>query len=348
MKAYYIWILERFQIDIGFFPLFFPPSRESHGLDETLIQHCIRSKQRSKTPCISATHSSSQSSSLAAEPVDVKVEITPPRDIDSIQMPNSFSIESNPPVNLNEFKVPSPLQRKMSELPSDSLLNAANYGRLTPSPSSTSSCKIYKKFEEFLDLSMPYNHYRCLSPSESNLTQCHDGKYIYGIGKLDNKPGSSRLLRRQFSLDKDDCNNISQASTIAQMKSSLDVPYVQDIPLRSSSSPTNIKPGRLHKQNSASVALDLEKIEEIPISPKSYGFNNRGSYLNRIPGSAAGSPASKKPIDSTEIITTIATLEVPDDISPRAISPISATTICSNSTNGGDSDGANGNICYHI
>lgn len=321
-------------------------------MDETLIQHCIRSKQRTKAPCISATHSSSQSSSLAGEPVDVKVEITPPRDIDSIQIPNSFSIESNPTVNLglnvNEFKIPSPQQRKMSELPSESLLNAANYGRLTPSPSSTSSCKIYKKFEEFLDLSTPYNHYRCLSPSESNLTQCHDGKYIYGVGKLDNKPGSSRLLRRQFSLDKDDCNNISQTSTIAQMKSSLDVPYAQDIPLRSSSSPTNIKPGRLHKQNSASVALDLEKIEEIPISPKLCGFNHRGSYLSRIPGSAAGSPAPKKPIDSIEMVTTIATLEVPGDISPRAISPISASTICSNSTNGGDSDGANGNICYHI
>lgn len=334
---------------------FFCCCRESHGLDETLIQHCIRSKQRLKTPCISATHSSSQSSSLAGEPVDVKVEITPPRDIDSVQISNSFSIESNPTVNLsltmNEFKVSSPQQRKMSELPSDSMLNAANYGRLTPSPSSTSSCKIYKKFEEFMDLSTPYNHYRCLSPSESNLTQCLDGKYIYGISKLDNKPGSSRLLRRQFSLDKDDCtNNIAQTSSIAQMKSSLDVPpYVQDIPLRSSSSPTNIKPGRLHRQHSASVALDLEKIEEIPISPKLCVFNhNRDSCLSRIPGSAAGSPASKKPIDSMEIVTTIATLEVPGDHSPRANSPISTTTICSSSTNGGDSDGPNGNICYHI
>lgn len=314
-----------------------------------MIQHCIRSKQRTKTPCISTTHSSSQSLSLAGESVDVKVEITPPRDAESVQMLNSFSIESNATVNMsmNEFKVPSPQQRKMSELPSESLLNAANYGRLTPSPSSTSSCKVYKKFEEFLDLSSPYNHYRCLSPSESNLTQCHDGKYIFGISKLDNKPGSSRLLRRQFSLDKDDCTNASQ-TTIAQLKSSLDVPYVQDIPMRSSSSPTNIKPGRLHKQNSASVALDLEKIEEIPISPKACALNHRGSYLSRIPGSAAGSPASKKPIESMEIMTTIATLDVPGDISPRAISPISATTICSSSTNGGDSDGANGNICYHI
>lgn len=298
---------------------------------------------------------------MAGEPVDVKVEITPPRETESVQIPSSYSIDSTQTVNLGlslgEFKSSSPTQRKLSELPADSLLNAANFGRLTPSPSSASSCKLYKKFEEYLDLSSPYNHYRCLSPSESNLTQCHDGKYVYGLGKLDNKPGSSRLLRRQFSLDKDDCQNASSSNStsaplaIIPLKSSLDVPCIQELPLRSSPSPTNVKPGRLHKQNSASVALDLEKIEEIPISPTSCIFNNhRGGHLTQIPGSAAGSPASKKPNEfGNEKITTIATLEIPGDLSPRAISPISSTTICSNSTNG-DSDSANnnGNICFHI
>lgn len=334
---------------------------ESHGLDETLIQHCIRSKQKTKTPCISATHSSSQSSSLAGEPVDVKVEITPPRDAESVQVPNSYSIDSAPTnlgLSLSDFKTTSPQQRKLSELPTDTLLNAAaNFGRLTPSPSSASSCKLYKKFEDFLDLSSPYNHYRCLSPSESNLTQCHaEGKYIYGVSKLDNKPGSSRLLRRQFSLDKDDCqNNGGAGGGSSSQKTSLDVPLLQD--MRSSPSPTNIKPGRLHKQNSASVAQDLGKIEEIPASPTSCIFNYRSTHLSQIPGSAAGSPASKKPNETqnTNQISTIATLEIPtsmltSDIASRAVSPISANTICSNS---GDSiseqsNNNNGNICFHI
>lgn len=277
-------------------------------------------------------------------------------------------------INLAEFKTPSasPQQRKLSELPPDTLLNAAaNFGRLTPSPSNGSSCKLYKKFEEFLDLSSPYNHYRCLSPSESNLTQCHDGRYIYGLGKLDNKPGSSRLLRRQFSLDKEDCQTSGGSSqsattsciTIAQVKSSLDVPLLQDIPLRSSPSPTSMKPGRLHKQTSASIALDLEKIEEIPISPTS--LINHRTHLSQIPGSAAGSPAAKKPNDVLNAneppfspndcqMVTISTLDVPQSDLSRATSPISATTICSTNSNGGsigstaDNVNNNGNVCYHI
>ncbi|XP_031621510.1 uncharacterized protein LOC116339642 [Contarinia nasturtii] len=338
-----------------------PPIGESHGLDEMLIQHCIRSKQRTKTPCISTTHSSSQSSSLAGEQVDVKVEITPPRDAESVQVPNSYSIESAPSVNLglslSDFKSTSPQPRKLSELPSDTLLATTNFGRLTPSPSSASSCKLYKKFEDFLDLSSPYNHYRCLSPSESNLTQCNDGKYIYGVSKMDNKPGSSRLLRRQFSLDKDDCQNSSGSGpsqiTFAQMKSSLDVP-LQDISIRPSSSPTNVKPARLHKQNSASVAQDLGKIEEIPASPTSCILNYRSTHLSQIPGSAAGSPRKPNEQNANQI-STVATLEIPttilsSDIASRAVSPISAATICSNS---GDSisehsNNNNGNICYHI
>lgn len=238
-------------------------------------------------------------------------------------MPNSFSIDSaatmNLSINLSDYKgtpSTSPQQRKMSEIPpAENLLNATNFGRLSSSSAGGSSCKLYKKFEELMDLSSPYNHYRCLSPSESNLTQCNDGKY--GVHRLDNKPGSSRLLRRQFSLDKDDCQtttttsaSTSTISTTSQVKSSLDVPFAAD-PNRQSPSPTNIKPGRLHKQTSASVAQDLEKIEEIPISPTSSAYNHHPHHhhhlyqhhkndLSQIPGSASGSPAQKKQADAEE------------------------------------------------
>lgn len=322
-----------------------------------LIQHCIRSKQKTnKTPCISTTHSSSQSSSLAGEPVDVKVEITPPRETESIKASNTFSLESNQTLSLglslNEFKAQSPQPKKIPELPADALLlnTTANYGRLTPSPSSASSCKLYKKFEEFFDISLPYNHYRCLSPSESNLTQCTDGRYIYGVSRLDNKPSSTRLLRRQFSLDKEDCHN-----TVMTTKSSLDVPQLQDASQRSSPSPTNLKGNRLLKQNSASVAQDLEKIEEIPASPKSCMIECV-AQLGQIPGSAAGSPASRKsPTDGiipNSQSSMGLTLAIPAEQSPRAVSPVSATTICSSSTNGDGSiasDGPNNNgSAYHI
>lgn len=344
---------------------------EAHGLDEQLIQHCIRSKSRSsRTPCISTTHSSSQSSSLAGEQVDVKVEITPPRDTDvNAPMSNSYSIDSTAPTNLSlslsEYKTPStsPQQRKLSELPtSDGLLNTANFGRLTPSSSGGSSCKLYKKFEELMDLSSPYNHYRCLSPSESNLTQCHDGKYIYGVSKIDNKPGSSRLLRRQFSLDKDDCqtttsSSASTTSTMQQLKATnLDVPMMQDLN-RQSPSPTNIKPGRLHKQTSSSVAQDLEKIEEIPISPTSCFHNNNNHHHNQylhqhqhqqhhhdlslIPGSASGSPSAKRPDDTTSLISMDGASIAAETTS---ISGNNNHTTTNNSNSNSNSNNNNGNI----
>lgn len=203
-------------------------------------------------------------------------------------------------INLSDFKTPgtSPQQRKITELPHDNHLNASNFGRFTPSPSSASSCKMFKKFEEFMDLSLPYNHYRCLSPSESNLTQCNEGKYVYGISKQDSKPGSSRLLRRQFSLDKEDCHsNVT-------VRSNLDVPFLHEH--RSTPSPTNIKPGRLHRQTSASVAQDLEKIEEIPISPTSCLSNHKSDIqLSHIPDIETGSPAmnntNAKKVDSVSV-----------------------------------------------
>lgn len=193
-----------------------------------------------------------------------------------IPLSNSFSMDSSAPLNLclnlADFNTTS--NRKMSELGAmpDNLHTSSNsFGRFTsPTSSSNSGNKMYKKIEELIDLSSPYNHYRCLSPSESNLTQCTaESRYAYlGVSRNESRPGSSRLLRRQFSLDRDD-SSLSQT-----YRHNLEIPLHQE----QKTSPTNLRgTGRLLKQNSASVAIDLEKIEEIPISPTSILSNNRHS-----------------------------------------------------------------------
>ncbi|KAJ6628663.1 hypothetical protein Bhyg_16540, partial [Pseudolycoriella hygida] len=202
-------------------------------LDEHLSKTAQIKSAQQKTPSVSANHSSSRSSSIAGEVVDVRVEITPPKETEQAALPNSYSMDSNATlnlsINLSDFKTPStsPQQRKYSEIPAEGLLNPVNFGRCTPSPSTSGPPnKLYKKLEEMMDLSLPYNHYRCLSPSESNLTQCNDGRLI--------------------------------------------------------------------KQHSASVAVDLEKIEEIPVSPTQlsvHGYKNE-LFLSQIPGSEPGSPHS--------------------------------------------------------
>ncbi|KAG8247881.1 Retinal guanylyl cyclase 1 [Homalodisca vitripennis] len=68
------------------------------------------------------------------------------------------------------------------------------------------------------DLSTPYNHYRCLSPSDAK-------------PRLGN---SSRFLKRQFSVDREDSTEVKSTP-------------------------------RLFKQNSAGAAHDLERIEEVPL-----------------------------------------------------------------------------------
>lgn len=238
----------------------------------------------SKTsPFLLGNQSSSRSSSICGECLDVKVEITPPRDNDQLfPISNSFSMDSSAPtnmcLNLADFNTSSS-NRKMSELGQlqDNLhTSSTSFGRFTsPTSSANSANKLYKKIEELIDLSSPYNHYRCLSPSESNLTQCTtESRYSYsGLTRNESRPGSSRLLRRQFSLDRDD-SSLSQT-----YRHNLDIPSLQE----PRTSPTNLRgTGRLLKQNSASVAIDLEKIEEIPISPTSIISSNRhsGSYLS--------------------------------------------------------------------
>ncbi|XP_061393207.1 uncharacterized protein LOC133328680 [Musca vetustissima] len=316
-----------------------PPIGESHGLDESLIRNSITLKAQANKSRNSTNPSSSQSSSLAGESVEVKVEITPPTNVEvsSPNLPNSYSLDSNSTTTISpnmtlcpEFpiKTPttSPQPRKITDLATDNLLNPNNFNRL-PSSTAGSSSRLYKKLEEMMDLSSPYNHYKCLSPSESNLTQFYDGKYLYsgGVGPAANtqsnsgnlpiqtsrfeKPGSSRLLRRQFSLDRDDTHSKSEhhhhqqhhqsslqsnhAMSLSNKSSMLEIPILHD----TSRSPKGTI-NRIHKQNSNSIAQDLEKIEEIPLSPaSSQQHSSLDSNMNRSPPSTvdAQSPPSTSP-----------------------------------------------------
>lgn len=113
------------------------------------------------------------------------------------------------------------------------------------------------------DLSTPYNYYRCLSPSDSNINQ-------KGSGSSGDRQSSGRMLKRQFSLDRaDDSSNAVPESNLASQNQ----PRVQ---------------ARLCKQNSAGAATDLERIEEVPLasvnlhSPKSY--KRRLENVTAFPG----------------------------------------------------------------
>lgn len=216
----------------------------------------------------------------AIEIADVRVEITPPvaPEFPSATMSASTSLESstsgfNLNINVSDFPpksitTVSPNQRKMSEFGPDGLLNPSAFNRL--SSSSASSARLFKKIEEMMDLSSPYNHYRCLSPSESNLLQCSgDLKAPFGKFHELGKPGSSRLLRRQFSLDKDDVSG--QGGSREGPKYSIDS---GDCRTQISGQLSKTAMPRIHKQNSNSLAQDLEKIEEIPLSP-SISIDNR-------------------------------------------------------------------------
>lgn len=194
--------------------------RESHGLDEALVRNSILMKADSNRLSVNTTSSSNPSSShspsVGGDQFDVKVEITPPQPISNDpsmnQIPKSLSNESSSAfsISINEFQgkvsTPSPQQRKFSEIQEyTGLLSAmGSITRMNPSPTgSNASSRFFKKIEEMIDLSSPYNHYKCLSPSETNLTQFNDARVHAFTQRNDpNKPGSGRLLRRQFSLDK--------------------------------------------------------------------------------------------------------------------------------------------------
>ena len=164
-----------------------------------------------------------------------------------------------------------------------------------------------------IDLSSPYNYYKCLSPSESNLSQCHiDGRFHgYQINRMDcsSKPGSTRFLRRQFSLDKDDVGpsmSNSQKATLDTISSiSIDrdqlarMGTLSSIPSISSANSVSIsskqqRGGGIHKQQSASVAQDLEKIEEIPLSPQSQFLVNHNTAATNSSTSSLQSEVNEK------------------------------------------------------
>lgn len=109
------------------------------------------------------------------------------------------------------------------------------------------------------DLSFPYNHYRCLSPSEQYLNQHNNYvKTLHGSGS--SGVTSNRFLKRQFSLDRGDepsVQTLSGASSVSTM--TLDSATSVGTPRAAST-------GRLFKQNSAGAAHDLERIEEIPLA----------------------------------------------------------------------------------
>lgn len=227
----------------------------------------------------SSNPSSSHSPSVTGEPIDVKVEITPPPPVSEASgldipphIPKSFSNESNSTlsVTVSDYQgkptaTPSPQQRKYSEIGEYSgLLSAVgNLNRLNPSPTgSTASTRFFKRIEEMIDLSSPYNHYKCLSPSETNLSQFIDARTsAFTHHRSDSvKPGSGRLLRRQFSLDKDDAAALQQSHRARQEANK----SAQSVP-------------RMLKQHSISTAQDLEKIEENPISPQNSQNNHNGN-----------------------------------------------------------------------
>uniref|UniRef100_A0A182KGG0 Guanylate cyclase domain-containing protein n=1 Tax=Anopheles christyi TaxID=43041 RepID=A0A182KGG0_9DIPT len=343
-KMHTYWLLGKKGFDKALPPP--PPIGESHGLDVAILKHSLFQSQQNhggkinnasiqSNTCSTANHSSSHSPSVAGESIDVKVEITPPvppsLEPGQHQQPGSydtaavlstsFSIESSSSnntftLNLGDFvqpkasPLPSPQARKLSEVIADgSFLSAgATFDRLNPSPTSTSasSTRLFKRIEELIDLSSPYNYYKCLSPSENNLSQCTEsryGSYQLRSDSCSSKPGSTRFLRRQFSLDKDDVGPSSgghghasgaplSAKATLDTISSISVDREQlarmgtltSIPSISSTNSATLPGGgqkqrslAMHRQQSASVAQDLEKIEEIPLSPQSFIINHTGS-----------------------------------------------------------------------
>lgn len=220
----------------------------------------------------SSNPSSTHSPSVTGEQFDVKVEITPPppstESMPIPSIPKSFSNESTSTLSaaasdyLPKTNTPSPQpksQRKYSEIGDYGLLSAvSNMSRLNPSPTgSTASNRFFKRIEEMIDLSSPYNHYKCLSPSETNLTQYMDARSAFTHSRSDSlKPGSGRLLRRQFSLDKDDAAALQLSHRARQEANKVQ------------------QAARMHKQHSISTAQDLEKIEENPISPQNSQNNH--------------------------------------------------------------------------
>lgn len=271
-------------------------------LDELLKRNCAAKNEAVKIGNASSLTGSNQSSHSPSV-TEVQVEITPAMPVSVGDIQGSYSIESTSSLTIcsdgsSKSLATSPNFRKFSEVPlkdSGNFLNpAGNFNRLNPSPPNSASGRLFKKLEEMIDLSSPYNHYHYLSPSETNLSIAHtDRTQSVSPANLKtfetSKPASNRLLRRQFSLDKDDLSTHKHENleTISLFVDSSKHPHLTLKPqpyqplVSSSSLPSGstLIGGKLHKHQSISIAQDLEKIEEIPISPISMSLENN-SRLN--------------------------------------------------------------------
>lgn len=259
-----------------------------------MVAKCETMKIANANSLTGSNQSSSHSPSVTGDSIEVKVsvEITPPQPPVMSEVSTSFSIESTSSLticsdNSNKSLAASPNARKFSESQQDStgsFLNAiGNFNRMNANAQSSASAstRLFKRLEEMIDLSTPYNHYRCLSPSETNLAiPPHERPASVSpncsMRLIDsNRPGSSRLLRRQFSLDKDDLSlqkhgNLETISSMIDGSRNLSTKAAYQSLISSSSLPSgsaSLAASKIHKHQSASVAQDLEKIEEIPISP---------------------------------------------------------------------------------
>lgn len=263
----------------------------------------------SLTECNQSSHSPSFT--------EVQVEITPAPPMLVGDFQGSYSIESTSSITIcsdssSKSLATSPNIRKNSDVHHDFLNPIGNFNRLNPSPPHSASGRLFKKLEEMTDLSSPYNHYRCLSPSETNLSIPHtERSQVLGQVNLkmleSSKPSSSRLLRRQFSLDKDDLSALKHANleTISSFVDSTKLPHltIKSQPYQPLVSSTSLPSGstliggKLHKHQSISIAQDLEKIEEIPISPINVSLeqNNRLKDTSSFKNSNSNNNSKKPP-----------------------------------------------------
>lgn len=319
-------------------------------MDESLIRSSVTLKtQVCKSRSNTIPSASQSTSSLASEVAEVKVEITPPTNNEyppeetSLHIEKSCNITTPLDTTSGVKNFTSNRSNLYSDYSASSHSSLANrplelkrialkernpcyvFNRL-PGSVGSSSTRIYKKIEEMVDMSTPYNHYKCLSPSESNLSQFKLGGSTNATGTSANipnlgsnlfrldRPGSSRLLRRQYSLDRDDHHRIAHIKEIQQLHQYLDtqLAHASSYNVKSSTltvpsivNEYNVKASvippviRLHRQNSSSIGQDLEKIEEIPMSPGSppnHQWGSVDSELSKTP------PHRNKVISESELI----------------------------------------------
>ncbi|XP_073981629.1 uncharacterized protein isoform X3 [Rhodnius prolixus] len=233
-----------------------PPIRESHGLDEQLVQFgrtgiypaqlykdesnatdsintpAVSSSRTSKKKTLQPTYQLSLDAGLlAASLEDVKIDshkwkMHKQKTFDASDDKTDYKLSADSKSGGENTRTTVSTSDISINLPGVSFVNQ---NRSTPNPNN----KI-KKIVDENDLSSQYNFYRSLSPNSGS----------------ESKAPSSRFLKRQFSMDKDD--------------------------------PTEVKNVRLFKQNSAGAANELGRIDEIPTQRiTSPSFSKDTSYKLR-------------------------------------------------------------------